>query len=817
MINKEKLALVLSAYRKSFHEKKTELKNKTHWEDEQYKWIAVKHFQDHWDIEVSDFAAMFKEATAKHINLLSSQSYYPRGMILEFAAADQEAVRQMFRELFDEDKSVVDRVNKFINEAERLRSKYGADKWKSHYQNVNSVSTYLWSRFPDKYYIYKYSECKEVAATLESDFKVKKGAKPEALIDFISFYNEIAEYIKDDEATTSMFKAALTPECYPDPQFRTLTIDVGFYISRYYSTKPVEDQPELPDKPDVVYWPAEEDYPVNISKEEWKKYIEEVEHPHHRGCMAMLKALMELGGEASCKKLSTVYGGNPTRYIGSAVNIGKRAKKYFNLSPCMDGDVERYFPIPFLGREVIEDDSKYYSYKIREELYQALKEIDLSDIDPHVQTEAEDGAGYWWLNANPKIWSFSDIAVGSEQTYTLYNENGNKRRIFQNFLDAKAGDMVIGYESTPVKQIVAIAKISKEQDGKELYFEKVEGLSVPIDYQVIKECPELEGMEYFAQPQGSLFRLTKDEFDFIMDIIRESNPVSPKADSLEKYSKDDFLNEVYMDSERYDSLVSLLQNKKNLILQGAPGVGKTFAAKRLAYSMMGEKDESRIEFVQFHQNYSYEDFMMGYRPNDTGFELKYGIFYRFCMLAANHPDKEYFFIIDEINRGNLSKIFGELLMLIEKDYRGTKTSLAYNGMSFAVPKNMYIIGMMYTADRSLAMIDYALRRRFSFFTMTPGFEADGFKKYQAALSNTKLDKLVTEVIGLNKAISNDKSLGSGFCIGHSYFCGHKADENDGWVKEIVDYDIIPMLSEYWFDDSDNVQKWSDILNGACNG
>ncbi|MGI6568845.1 MAG: McrB family protein [Erysipelotrichaceae bacterium] len=155
-----------------------------------------------------------------------------------------------------------------------------------------------------------------------------------------------------------------------------------------------------------------------------------------------------------------------------------------------------------------------------------------------------------------------------------------------------------------------------------------------------------------------------------------------------------------MTENQYDNLVAVLRNKKNVILQGPPGVGKTFAARRLAWSMMGEKDDSRIEFIQFHQNYSYEDFIMGYKPAADGFELKYGIFYRFCQKAANQPNKDFYFIIDEINRGNMSKIFGELLMLIEKDYRGTKVTLAYNGLQFSVPKNLYIIGMMNTADRS---------------------------------------------------------------------------------------------------------------------
>ena len=279
------------------------------------------------------------------------------------------------------------------------------------------------------------------------------------------------------------------------------------------------------------------------------------------------------------------------------------------------------------------------------------------------------------------------------------------------------------------------------------------------------------------------------------------------------YTADDFLNDVYMDEHSYETLVSLIRTKKNVILQGAPGVGKTYAAKRLAYSMMGEKDADRVIMVQFHQSYSYEDFIMGFRPSEKGFELKHGAFYTFCKKAEEDSDNEYFFIIDEINRGNLSKIFGELFMLIESDKRGVELRLLYVNEKFSVPANVYIIGMMNTADRSLALLDYALRRRFAFFEMQPGFEAEGFRAYRMALQSERFDKLILCVENLNNAIAADESLGEGFRIGHSYFCNLKeADEQT--LSNIVEYELIPLLKEYWFDEPTKVKDWANILRSA---
>ena len=273
------------------------------------------------------------------------------------------------------------------------------------------------------------------------------------------------------------------------------------------------------------------------------------------------------------------------------------------------------------------------------------------------------------------------------------------------------------------------------------------------------------------------------------------------------------VDDVFIKSEEYTKLRSLLLAKKNIILQGAPGVGKTYSAKRLAYSIIGEEDRTKVEFIQFHQNYSYEDFVMGYKPKeDGGFELRRGVFYNFCRKAQSDPDKKYFFIIDEINRGNMSKIFGELLMLIENDYRGEKHKirLAYNDEYFSVPENLYIIGMMNTADRSLAMIDYALRRRFSFFDMTPGFDSVGFKKYQENLDCEVFNKVIDAVKALNIEIAKDDSLGKGFCIGHSYFCNRESIDNM-WLENVIEYDIAPMLREYWFDNDKKFKEETDKL------
>ena len=319
---------------------------------------------------------------------------------------------------------------------------------------------------------------------------------------------------------------------------------------------------------------------------------------------------------------------------------------------------------------------------------------------------------------------------------------------------------------------------------------------------VMKTLTDITSYTEYVKELSLLFQ---EDDDVVID--------EPVKVNVKDYSKEKFLSEVYISEKEYTNICNLLKLKKNIILQGAPGVGKTYTAKRLAYSLLEKVDTERVQMVQFHQSYSYEDFIEGYRPTEGSFKLSKGIFYNFCKKAAE-DDKEnkYYFIIDEINRGNLSKIFGELFMLIESDKRNQELPLLYSGDKFKVPSNVYIIGLMNTADRSLAMLDYALRRRFAFYTMKPGFETEGFVNYKNSLNNEKFSKLVYIVEQLNKEIFNDEALGEGFEIGHSYFCNYK-EMTDDILYNIVEYELIPLLKEYWFDEPSKVRDWTNKLRG----
>jgi len=472
---------------------------------------------------------------------------------------------------------------------------------------------------------------------------------------------------------------------------------------------------------------------------------------------------------------------------------------------------------PELDQVFIENKLKFKTEEVESSVVSA------PDEDVYEGADENEPINFWWLNANPKIWSISNYIEGQLQTYTTHNEKGNKRRVYKYFEQAKPGDLIIGYESTPTKQIKAKYEITKgihkTDEGECIEFVLIEKLEIPVNWNELKNNALLDKCEVMISNQGSLFKLTEEEFDIICDIIDTKNIIIEsitQSPNIKKYSFLEDADKPFISEVDFLQAVSLLKRKKNIILQGPPGVGKTFIARKLAYEIMHEVKDANIEMVQFHQSYSYEDFIQGLRPTQKGgFDLREGIFYSFCQKAFAHPERPFFFIIDEINRGNLSKIFGELMMLIEADKRDEKFALKLTYAEdefdrFYVPVNLYIIGTMNTADRSLAIVDYALRRRFAFVSLQPEYGVN-FRSFLSAkgLSTSMVEHICTSVTKVNEKIKEDSNLGDGFQIGHSYFCSYQDNENENdWWREILSFELKPLLEEIWFDDS---AKVTDIL------
>ena len=809
------------------------------WKQEEYKWKALKIFHDNWNIDAPDFADMLARALAQHKNLLDTSHAFPKSALIEIAQQKPEVVREMFRNLYNEEQPLESRISTFVAAADK---EFVFGEGKNHYQSTNAISVYLWFRYPGKYYIYKWGEYNEVAKKIGFDNAPKATGLPVEVVKGNEMYSRLQEAIAGNTELQEIYNQIIDngPEKYFKPDgLATLTFDFGFWISRYYTPMIAMRQPKTwvyapgegakmwPDCNDnniiSIGWEEVGDLTGFDTKDELdmavdKSFPEDITTmTNSKRCLWDFSHEMDEGDIVYAKQgLYTILGRgivesgyiyDPTRELYPNV----RRVKWTHIG---EWDVKAIIGTQ-LPQKTLTDMSNDAVWKKKVE-----DAIINGPVVPNNDMVAEPDPNreeprYWWLVASPKYWSFADLKVGEKVDYTVKNENGNRRRVPINFEQAREGDIVIGYEAYPVKKIVAFAKVAKASDGDTISYVKTEELIAPVSWFDFKDKPELSEMEFIKNRNGSFFKLTKTEYDVLLNLIRQENPEPDNnpihnTAELEKYTKSDFIEEVFMTSEAFDELTALLKLKQNVILQGAPGVGKTFSAKRIAYAMMGEKDSSRIEMVQFHQNYSYEDFIMGYKPLENGgFELKSGVFYNFCKRAEANKGKPYFFIIDEINRGNLSKIFGELLMLIEKDYRGTEIKLAYRNELFTVPENLYIIGMMNTADRSLAMIDYALRRRFSFYSMKPGLDTDGFKKEMARHSDERIQKVVYAVKVLNDKISKDDSLGEGFCIGHSYFCGKKADES--WIESVVKYDLCPMLDEYWFDSKETCKSEKDKL------
>ena len=873
MINQDKLAKIIAEYKKDFPNR---------WPDERYKWEAVKCFQDNWDINASDFVEMFAKATEKTGNLLASSRFYPYAVIYDFAKKEPETLRSMFTNLYNETRPLEDRIEEFQKTSDSLREKFSSVDHLigNHYQNDNVISTYLWLRYPDKYYIYKYSEYKEVIKILSSDTIFKKGKKANISIGF-NLYDEICGFLNKDTELRNMLKQVMTDDCYPDDLLKTLTIDVGFYISR----KEIESDDWFP-----------RDYSPNLTITDWQNLLD---NPNifYKEDLEIMKRFKDMGDAATCLQLAKKYGEIAQTYNIRSTKLAKRIAKHTKCPiPYGENDNSKWWPILYLGKDADKNDEGTYVWKLRDELSKALDKIDLSSISLYAKSEEDTkmkqmkniplnqilygppgtGKTYNTVIKAMEIITFEELFRDwFLKIYCLNNDVASKEKVLNDYISSL---IKINDEHLVSKSIFQFYELQEYLKAKNEILN-----SDYIQKDPVKNNKNSYYQHSLRRYEEFLEWLSQDRYDKIKEKFEEYKSLG-RIEFItfhQSYSYEEFVEgikpEVSGDTKEIEynvkpgifrticekaSTPTVLQNKWNIdsdVSIWKVSLGGTYDNPirkdcfennriRIGWDAYGENYEDKAtegkrSLDAFYQKMKKGDIVLSCYTNriidgigiiegDPVFDsslseykrtrkvnwivknIKEDIFnindgttmtlsavyklkiplnkiveilhkYNAQAPVTQENDKKFVLIIDEINRGNISKIFGELITLIEEDKRSNlSVRLPYSAQLFTVPKNLYIIGTMNTADRSIAAIDIALRRRFTFIPKMPNVN------------------LVPNKFNMKEAFENLNKkirilLDEDHQIGHSYFMNIETilDLKETWANK-----IIPLLNEYFYGD-----------------
>ena len=805
--------------------------------DEHYKWEALGWYKKHWNIDAEDFAGMLANAFSKTANLLSSGMYYPYKMITEYAQADPEEVRRIFKLLHDESIPLAERYHLFRDSCKSridqiMSEQPGREKALNHYQDLRAVMVYLTFEYPEKYYLFK--------STMYSDFRDRIGFREEKtnqtsvigkVDNFFRMCDMILDEVKMDHELISMHKSRLDEDCYSDDALHLLTMDIVYYGSNYMSEDDFKKRPIT--KTETTYWPSLEEYNPGITKDMWISVLSDpaITTPEN---LDMLKKMLELGGESTCAHLAEVYGKTHSYYNKLGSSYGEKVKKHFNCPDCPDRESDavernRVYVIPFVGRYVTENGNKRYSWKLRDELKEALMVVET--LNPQPEEDATTDIGLNTILYGPpgtgKTYHTVIYAVAIIENKELATvESEDYAEVLERYNEYKAEGRI---EFTTFHQTYG-------------YEEFIEG----IRPTVIDENDETESgnVQYSVQP--GIFKKFCEKADCPISVHARFEDLGiPETATVWKvslYSTGD--NEIRTECMQndhirigWDQYGENITDETDFSLDGGNVVLNAFINKMqvgdIVFSCYSASTIDAIGIVtgEYEWHDEYEELkrvrkvnwlVKGIRENilalNGGKSMTLASVYRLSNIAMSdvfkiinkyqpiasgletHKDN-FVFIIDEINRGNISKIFGELITLIESSKRvgkseGMSVRLPYSQKLFGVPKNVYIIGTMNTADRSIATIDTALRRRFLFREMLP---------VPKVLSDISVEDLsISDLLTrLNKriAVLYDRE----HTIGHAYFMPLKASPTIDTLAEIFANNIIPLLQEYFYEDYEKIR------------
>ena len=799
---------------------------------ERYKWEAIAWYKKHWKIDSPNFAQMLEEAFGKAKNLLASAMYYPYRMITEYARVNPEEVRRIFKILYDESLPLEERYQVFrdscksgVDQIRAQNPEY--EKAVNHYQDLRAIMVYLTFEYPEKYYLYK--------STMYSDFRDRIGFREDksnqsSVIGKVENFFRLCEIIlaevEKDQELIAKHKARLDNDCYADEALHLLTMDIVYYGSNYMSDKDFKTRPSV--SAETAYWPSLEEYNPGITTEMWKSVLcnPSVTSPEN---LDMLWKMLKLGGESTCAHLAETFGNTAGFYNALGTGFAGKVKKHFHCPDCIDpedNDEERsrVYVVPFIGRYVMENGNKRYSWRLRNELKEALMytalpgstQESVTDVGLNTILYGPPGTGktYHTVIYAVAIIENKELSAVEKEDYAevleRYNDYKAQGRIEFTIFHQSYGyeEFIEGIKPAPVdgtEEESGNIQYSVQPGVFKRFCERAERPAVTADTDYgIGDSPtiwkvSLEGTgdnptrteclknNHIRIGWDNYGKDITDETDFsvsggrvVLNAFINKMQVGDIVLSCYSASTIDAIGVVTGEYEWHDEYTSLKRLRKvNWIVKD---IRENILAINGGTSMtLASVYRLNISLADVYQ------LIEKYQPKQIS--------------PVNSRSENYVFIIDEINRGNISKIFGELITLIEATKRvgcpeGMTVRLPYSQKLFGVPKNVYIIGTMNTADRSIATIDTALRRRFLFREMLPA------PKVLADISveDLSISEMLTR---LNKriAVLYDRE----HTIGHAYFMPLKASPTVEALAEIFTNNIIPLLQEYFYEDYEKIR------------